>query len=97
MAISVKSTDTQKAATRKIRLDVKGNSKQSLNNFKDMRRDGAKVKFDALNKATRDGHVANFAAWDWNAAAPTVQRENTLYFAVIVLYLVVFAWLLQDK
>ncbi len=96
MAISIKSKDTQKAAARKIQLDVKGNSKQALNNFKDLRRE-AKTKYDPLNKATRDGHVANFTAWDWNASSPTVQRENTLYFAVLVLYLVVFAWLLQDK
>lgn len=77
MAINVSGGDTNKKA-----------AVQTWSQFKSAE-SPFKTKFNAMTNPQKNAALSEISNWNFAAGSPTVARENALYLAVALLYIVV--------
>lgn len=67
------------------------NQKSAVQNFSQFKSAETpfKSKFNALTNPQKSAALNAITNWDFSAASPTVARENALFLAVALLYIVV--------
>lgn len=67
------------------------NQKSAVQNFTQFKsvETPFRTKFNAITNPQKSAALNAISTWDFAAAAPTVARENSLFLAVALLYIIV--------